>query len=434
MVFVLAVVLVLMAAVLVVGLRRATLWLIAARPACDLAFNAVKLLLAQDSGPGASLNILVLAMAGAGVAFRPSALTAPVVLAWGAFLAVAAASAAIGPDPAASMRLLLTLSTYGAVLILADVLVRDQASAAAALKACLASSIVPVAAAVVELAADPSILTSDERLFSTFTHPNILAFYLVAMIAAALFALQTTLLELTGSQRRWLYAWTALLALLLLATKTRSAWIALGLILLAQATLVDRRWLVLVVLSPLMLLMPGVGERFFDLFEGNTNDAYAQLNSLAWRKLLWADTYTWLADNPPGWLGHGLDHYVPHVPLFFDRGIEPAGIGTHNALLQLYFEAGRLGLGTFLAVFAVAAFGVARRWRADPRATPILLALLAGILVCSYSDNMLDYLQFQWPFWFLIGAVCAVGRHADEASASPARTRTGAAPRPSPAM
>jgi O-antigen ligase len=413
MALVLALTLALVALAALAGLRRSTFWLMAARPACDQAFNLVKFALGQESGPGAALNILVLTMAAAGVLFRPSALASPVVLAWGAFVAAAGASAAVAPDPASSMRLLLTLSTYGAVLILADVLVRDRASAAAALGVCLLSSVIPAAVAVVELALMPSILTGDERLLGTFTHPNILAFYLVTMIGSVLFVLATTLVKLPTGWRRGLYVWAALLVVLLLATKTRSAWIAVGLIVIAQAALVDRRWLGLLALSPLVLLVPGVGERFFDLFEGNTNDTYAQLNSLAWRQLLWADTFSWLTENPPGLLGHGLDHYVSYVPVFFQRGANPEGIGTHNALLQLYFEAGWLGLTTFLGAYAVVLTGLALRWRADPKATPIAIALLLGILVCSYSDNMLDYLQFQWPFWFFIGTICAAGRHVD---------------------
>jgi hypothetical protein len=30
----------------------------------------------------------------------------------------------------------------------------------------------------------------------------------------------------------------------------------------------------------------------------------------------------------------------------------------------------------------------------------------AYLLVC-YSDNMLDYLAFNWYFWFLLGTACA---------------------------
>jgi O-antigen ligase len=399
------------AAILVValfaGLRRATLWLMAIRPACDQMFNVAKFAIGSESGPGASVNLVVLTLAVVGAVFRPKSLLAAPVLGWFAFLAVAAASAFNAPDPAHSMRLLMTLATYGAVLILAHVIVRDRETAAAALAACVLSSVAPAFVALGELAANPSILATDERLLGTFTHPNILAFYLVTMIAVILFVLSSTLVSPPPVLRRVLMGWAGLLLFLLLATKTRSAWIALAMILAVQAACVDRRWLWMLAFLPLLMLMPGVGDRFLDLFEGNTNDTYAQLNSLAWRKLLWADTMEWLSQNPPGWLGHGLDHYVGYVPIFFEKGAKPDGIGTHNALLQLYFEAGILGLGSFIAVFAILFVTLARRFRTDPDGTLIAMALCGGILACSYSDNMLDYLQFQWPFWFFIGTVCA---------------------------
>jgi len=31
-------------------------------------------------------------------------------------------------------------------------------------------------------------------------------------------------------------------------------------------------------------------------------------------------------------------------------------------------------------------------------------------MIENYSDNLLDYLQFQWFFWFCVGAVCASAR------------------------
>ncbi len=427
MLIVLGLAIVLLAATAAVGLRRATLGLMVLRPACDQAFNVVKFALGQESGPGASLNILILVMAVVGAGFRPWALVAPMVLAWLIFLMVAGLSALQAPDPLTSLRLLLTLATYCAVLILAHVLVRDRKSAVAALVVTLLSSVIPTVVALAELAVTPAILTGEERLLGTFTHSNILAFYLVTIIAVIFFALSTTLIELPLRWRRRLSAYAGVLVLLLLATKTRSAWIALALIFGAQALFVDRRWLWLPLLLPLLLLVPGVGDRFFDLFEGNTNDTYAQLNSLAWRQLLWADTFEWLRQNPPGLLGHGLDHYVSYVPQFFDRGAKPDGIGTHNALLQVYFEAGWLGLLAFLGTFATALACLAGRWRRDPAATPLAMALVIGVVACSYSDNTLDYLQFQWPMWFFVGSVCALARFTSHEPAD-APSRGWAAP------
>jgi hypothetical protein len=44
-------------------------------------------------------------------------------------------------------------------------------------------------------------------------------------------------------------------------------------------------------------------------------------------------------------------------------------------------------------------------------------SLLAAYLLISMSDNILGYLVFNWYFWFLIGASCAIqGRGTTHAS------------------
>jgi O-antigen ligase len=407
------------------GLRRTMLSLALLRPSCDRIFNVVKDLTGSDSGPGASLNLGILMLAGTALLRRPAALLAPPVLGWLAFLAAAAASAATAPDPLVSMRLLLTLATYGAVLVLTHALVNSIEQAARLITAVVLSSIIPVVWGLAELVANPEILLGDERLLSTFTHANILAFYLVTVIAAVLFIAGSAMFDPPPGMQRLLLAYAGVLMVLLLATKTRSAWGALALILLVQAAFVDRRWLALIALAPLLLLVPGVNERFTDLFAGNTNDAYAQLNSFAWRQLLWGETLRWLDENPPRFTGHGLDHYIHYVPLFFIRVMNPEGVGTHNALLQLWFETGILGVAGFSAAMLLLVSSLASRLRTDPKGAALMLAASGGYLLAAYSDNVLDYLQYQWTFWFLMGAVTAATRLAREKG----RTSPAASPR-----
>jgi O-antigen ligase len=392
------------------GLRRTVLLLAAFRPSCDRIFNAVKDVTGSDSGPGASLNLGIIALAGAAVVRRPAALLAPPVLGWFAFVAAAAASAATAPDPLVSLRLLLTLATYGAVLVLSHALVDSLDMAARLIFAVVLSSIIPAALGVVELIANPEILLGDDRLLSTFTHSNILAFYLVTVMSAILFINGSSMFDLPRGIRRLLLAYGGLLLILLLATKTRSAWGALALILAVQALVVDRRWLALIAFAPLLALVPGVNERFTDLFAGNTNDAYAQLNSFAWRQLLWGETLRWLGENPPRLTGHGLDHYIHYVPLFFIRVMNPEGVGTHNALLQIWFEAGILGVAGFSAAMIMLAGALFRRLRNDRKGASLMLAACGGYLLAAYSDNVLDYLQYQWTFWFLMGSISAATR------------------------
>ncbi|MGL4636634.1 MAG: O-antigen ligase family protein [Beijerinckiaceae bacterium] len=389
------------------GLRRTVLGLVVARPACDKAFEWVKQMAGGANGPGAALNILVLVMATVAIIQRPRVLLNPLAMAWCLVLGAALTSLLLSPDPAAGIRLLMTLVTYAAMTILPFALVRSLDDAASYLSAIIASSIVPASWAIVELVANPAILMGDDRLESTFTHSNILAFYLMGVMTLIMFMQSSRVIVITPRLRKFLLAYGGLLMLLLLATKTRSAWIATALILGGYALLVDRRWLLGLLALPLVLLIPGIGERVLDLGGGNVNDAYANLNSYAWRQLLWSETWQWLKDNPSVIYGHGLDMFVPHVPLFFSRGAEPAGIGAHNAILQIYFETGLVGIIAFALLFTAVFHALCNHMLRDFAGGLLLVLLSIAHMLVSYSDNLLDYLKFQWLFWFAIGTVAA---------------------------
>jgi O-antigen ligase len=389
------------------GVRRTALALVAIRPACDKTFDGIKLLAGSANGPGAALNLLMIALAMLALIRRPSALLAPPVLAWASVLLAALASLLHSPDPSAGVRLLLTLVTYGAVLALPFALIDSIGDALDCLKAALASSVIPAIVAVIEVLSTPAILLNDERLESTFTHPNILAFYLVGVLTLILFMMASRMVQLSLRQTRWLMSYAGILLLLLLATKTRSAWIAMVLILGGHALVNDRRWLWGILALPLVLLIPGIGERILDLGGGNTNDTFANLNSYAWRQLLWSETYEWLRQNPSLLFGHGLDLYVSYVPLFFSRGASPEGVGAHNAALQIYFEMGLMGVAAFVAVFITLFVMLAQRIKVDFPGTLLFVLLCASHMLVASSDNMLDYLQFQWFFWFTVGTIIA---------------------------
>jgi O-antigen ligase len=389
------------------GVRRAALTVILIRPSCDHAFGWVQGHLNQSLGPGASINLLVIGFAVIVLVHVPSVFLSAPLLAWGGFMLAALMSLVHGPDPASGTRLLLTLTTYAAVFSLPFAIVRSRETAAQCLWIALLSSLVPTALGLVEFVVMPDILLGKGRVESTFSHPNIFAFFIVSVFALILFLTRSTLVRLTRTQRRTLYAHAVLLVILLLFTKTRSAWIAMALILIGYALFIDRRWFAFVVVLPAALLIPGIGDRITELDTGNIDVGFETLNSFAWREVLWDNTLQWMADNPSILLGNGLDLYQSYLPLFFPRGAKESGVGPHNALLQIYFEMGLIGLTAFLSIFIVA-FAQLRKVYMHDRDGAIVMAILCiGYLTVSYSDNLLSYLQFEWFFWFVLGTMLA---------------------------
>jgi O-antigen ligase len=382
----------------VVGVWRMMLAVMLVRPSCDHIFGWVNTSFDQRSGPGAAINALVIAMAIIAILHVPGVLLVTPMLAWAGFLCAAAASLLQAPDPSGGLRLFLILITYAAVFALPYALIQNRQALAQCLTVALCSSLIPSIYALLELAMRPAILTGGERLESTFTHPNIYAFYIVSVVTLILFMTCSATVTLSKFMRRTMFVYAGYLLILLLGTKTRSAWLAMLIVMAGCAIVVDRRWLLPMLGVPVALLIPGVSERMSELDSGTIDAGYDQLNSLAWREVLWNDTLVWMAANPPGIFGHGLDAYQSYVPMFFWRGEGQTGVGPHNAFLQIYFEMGVAGLTSFLLLVAAIAFTLIYRSRADFAGSFVMLMMLVGYMVVFYADNLLDYLQFNGSF------------------------------------
>jgi O-antigen ligase len=418
----------LLGATAIIGVAQAVFWLMLIRPSCDQLFDWVKTSFDLQVGPGSALNFFVIALALVCLVRRPATLRSPVVIASGGFLLVALASMVHSSSPADGARLFLGLATYAAVLCLPFALIENAHDAERWLKVALCSSFVPSLYAVAQLAMSPATLFGEERLESTFTHPNIFAFYLVGVVTLILFMTSSTMATALAPWRRLPHVYVALLFVLLLFTQTRSAWIAMAITLAVYAFIVDRRWLPLIFMLPAVLVVPGVSDRIFDLASGNVDAGYAQLNSYAWRREVWEATLDWMAANPAPILGYGLDTFQSYTPLFFGHNPEGGGVGAHNAILQIYFETGLAGLCSYFSIFVAIFVQLFKRLRFDFSGSIVMFSYCAGYLIVCFSDNLLDYLQFQWFFWFSIGAVCASTRYLQRASPLAA---TSAAERPS---
>jgi len=400
----------------IIGVRQMLMAIILVRPSCDRVLDVAKAAFGQSSGPGAAINALMIAMAIVALVHVPEAILSAPLLAWGSFLLLAAASLLHTANLRGGTQDFLDIVTYAAAFVLPYVLVNNGKAVARCLTVALASSVVPSAFALVEIAMRPAILTGSQRLQSTFTHPNIFAFYIVGEVTLLLYLRCSTRFKLSASMRRAAFAYAVYLVFLLLLTTTRSAWLAMLLIMAGYSIVVDRRWLLPLLALPATLLIPGVSDRLSDLEFGTIDGGFTHLNSLAWRQVLWDDTFKWLANNPPGFFGYGLGSFQSYLPLFFSRGKGLNGVGPHNAFLQIYFEMGIAGLASFVFLLATVATRLISGLGKDFAGCFTGLMLCIGFVIVCYSDNLLGYLQFEWFFWFTMGTMCASARLANELS------------------
>jgi O-antigen ligase len=175
----------------------------------------------------------------------------------------------------------------------------------------------------------------------------------------------------------------------------------------AYGLLFERRYLIYVILAPVLaLLVPGILDRVVDLASGNEYVQYAQLNSFAWRRLMWESGLKWMqADHYL--LGYGVDSFKFYSPIFFPLA-GGVNFGAHSVYVQWLFEVGVLGLLAYLWLFGRLLWILKSMASADKLGAFISISLIVEYLTISVSDNMFAYLAFNWYFWFTLGAACAV--------------------------
>jgi len=202
-----------------------------------------------------------------------------------------------------------------------------------------------------------------------------------------------------------LTAYQILLIAVLLFTKTRSAWIGCAITYVLYAAFFQRRYFTYIFLAFIgCLFIPSIFDRIADLSQGNEIVYYSKLNSFAWRRQLWESALTWT--KPFDFiLGHGLQSFKEFSPIFFPLAGN-TNFGAHSVYIQWLFELGIIGLLSFFWLNYKIIINLRPIAKIDPIGYFIMISIILNNLIYSFSDNMFEYLSYNWYFWFIIGAAC----------------------------
>jgi O-antigen ligase len=308
-----------------------------------------------------------------------------------------------------AVRLLINLLSYAAVFVIPYCVISNIAQKKFYIKVLIFSSILPLIFAYFTLLHGGVTYGEDEgmRVQGSFTHPNILAFYLVLIITIVFYTLKNPQFNLSKGKKRLLLIYILIVSLLLILTKTRSAWIACWWLFFIYGLLKERKYLFFALLLPaLALVTPIVSSRIKDALY-TSHGVGKGINSFAWRLELWQSSLPWIRDKLI--TGHGLTSFEYFSPSFspFRNEHNPA----HNTYIEILFESGLFGLISYLLLY----LSILRKFfskmfdaaNALSKTYAIIFAyILTYLLVCS-SDNLLYYLVFNWYFWFFIGVAAS---------------------------
>ena len=238
------------------------------------------------------------------------------------------------------------------------------------------------------------------RAYGTFGQPNPFAGYLnlclPILIGVALFAESRAL-------RRW--SWLAALgvAVVMITTLSRGAWLGFGVALLVIGITASRRlgvwiWLALlavalVILAAVFGVIPfGITERVLAAFElaGVSLDNVTVENFSAVQRLaFWQAGLNMFENNPV--LGVGIGNYIDAYPGYAAQGWETVLGHAHDYYLNTAAETGLVGLAAYVALLITAFRHVARAVATAPRGVWYGVALgLLGSLTAISVHNLVD--------------------------------------------
>jgi len=396
--------LLLLALLTVMDLSYPLILILLFRPLLDPLLELTKVqILGQSLGVGALLNGLVVVLTG--MLFIKERGTLAKVTGrynWLVFLLFCCVSLFVSPDPGRGFRLIINLLSYLCLFMLPFVLVKKKQDLYLWLRVLLASGFFVIIAGVVDVLRGGAFYSdAGIRIKGSFTHPNILAFYLVLLIVICIFVLQERIRLFSKLQPLLLTVMLVSSGFLLVETKTRNALIALWLLLVIYSMLRNRIYLIPLLLTPLAaLLVPSLNARMLEILNPSPG-LTSSLDSFAWRVSLWKSALPLVWHSP--FIGHGLASFQPLSPSF-SKIVVRGGSPAHNVFMELAFEIGIPGLIAYLSIHGALLHTFIKNRKNDVRF--LVVALVVSFCVISFADNILYYLAFNWYYWFFVGLVC----------------------------
>lgn len=366
------------------------------RSICDPIFSLSKS--TGGMGIGALVNILVIGLLFLCILkYQNSNVDKKLIFPWVLYLLACFFMSFKSPIQMDSLRQSLTLLSNFCMFIFPFFLTRKYSDFVFLNRLIVYSSCIPLVIAIVELLNNGMGV----RVHSTFSHPNVFAFYLIVVIVSSFLYLKENMSK-SLNERTIITILLFLQIGAMLLTQTRSAWFVLLLMLACYAFLKEPKYIIYIfALIAIAMLIPEVRDRIANLGSGNEYVPGQKLNSYAWRLVLWESSIPWILDSI--FIGHGVNTFRFYSPVFFP--LERIGFDAHNVYIQTAFEVGVLGLLFYLSIFYLILVFLVRNIKSNFNLCFFSILLTVGYLFISYSDNIQFYLSFNWYFWFFMGNV-----------------------------
>lgn len=278
------------------------------------------------------------------------------------------------------------------------------------------SVIIPAGVAIIQLLSGGGLEESvlKNRVYGTFGHPNVLAFYLILILSLLV-------VSLPFLQKRWrprIIAALAILFGLFVMTYTRGAWIGMAIVLIIFGAFFFQKKLAAILLgtAAFLLLIPAISGPMYSVFNvdllrihviSRVLDWKSEDSSLDWRVKLWSEMRRKVVERPV--FGHGLGTF----PILRERQVENYFEGTeaHNDYLRLMIETGIAGVAAYgLLLLSLLGSGIRAVFQSHGdnerrRYAVVFFGLTLAYAFMSYFDNLLQGTAVMWAWWSSFAAL-----------------------------
>ena len=108
-------------------------------------------------------------------------------------------------------------------------------------------------------------------------------------------------------------------------------------------------------------------------------------------------------------LGYGIGGFFHYSPDFFplSGGRE---FGAHNVFVERFFDGGLVAVTAFSIFFIVQLYKAFQLWKYEQFTALVYFGLILSYLTLNASDNVVDYLAYNWYYWVVAGAFYATAK------------------------
>lgn len=327
----------------------------------------------------------------------------------------------ISTYPVASINELIRVLSFLIMYFTGYVLIQSKVDLINFIKGVTMSSIIPAIIGYIQLFNGAGLYTNpgfENRIAGTFGHPNVLGYFLLIILALMIYLFfEKNIIKNTIS--KYIFSiYGALLAILLIATYTRGAWIGLF-ILLAGVSLIKfprKTSIYTAIIIPIVGIFMAmyfwmqqtiwyeltpiedipVISRVVGLFNGDPSD------SIIWRQVMWSDMYNKALTRPIIGFGTGtIEIIVEEV-----RGVALGALEVHNDYIRIFVELGIIGLITYILFILSIFYSLIIRIKSRQDTLFLVMSFIVlAIYLSSIWDNLLRQTAVMWIFFAILGAV-----------------------------